>query len=105
MNVFDYFFESTKNFEKDFVIGNKETISYKVLYENSLKIASYLELTVGVNQNILLIGHNSVFFIIAYLGIMKSGNVVVPLDFSIEKENLSFIKELVEGKFIFLTKN
>ena len=63
MNVFDYFFKDTKNLEKDFVIGNKETISYKELYNNSLKIASFLNKNVGVDKNIVLINQNSVFFI------------------------------------------
>ena len=88
MNVFDYFFEETKGLEKDFVIGHKETISYKELYNNSLKIASFLKENFGTNENIILINQNSVFFITVYLGIIKSGNVCVPLDFSIEQENL-----------------
>ena len=104
MNVFDYFFENTKHLKKDFVIGNKETISYQELYKNSLKIASFLKEKVGAGQNIILIKQNSVFFITAYLGIMKSGNVCVPLDFSIEKENFGFIKELSESKVVFYDK-
>ena len=55
MNVFDYLFDSTQNLERDFVLGSKETISFKKLYQNSLKIASYLNKTVGKNQNIILI--------------------------------------------------
>ena len=104
MNVFDYFFKETKDLDKDFVIGNKETISYQDLYKNSLKVASFLKEEVGSDQNILLIKQNSVFFITAYLGIMKSGNVCVPLDYSIEKENFSFIKNLSESKAIFYDK-
>ena len=69
MNVFDYFFENTKNLDKDFVIGNKEAITYKELYKNSLKVASFLNKNIGYNKNITLINQNSVFFITAYLGI------------------------------------
>ena len=104
MNVFDYFFKDTKHLEKDFVIGNQETISYQDLYMNSLKVASFLKKKVGTDQNIILIKQNSVFFITVYLGIMKSGNVCIPLDFSIEKENFSFIKDLSESKTVFLDK-
>ena len=43
MNVFDYLFDSTQNLEKDFVLGSKETISFNKLYNDSLKIASYLK--------------------------------------------------------------
>ena len=104
MNVFDYFFKNTKDLEKDFVIGNRETISFKELYSNSLKIASYLKENFGTNENIILINHNSVFFITVYLGIIKSGNVCVPLDFSIEKDNFDFISQTTESSIIFCGK-
>ena len=104
MNVFDYFFEETKDLEKNFVLGNKETISYQEMYNNSLKIASFLKENFGTNENIILINQNSVFFITVYLGILKSGNVCVPLDFSIEQENFNFISNTTESSIIFCGK-
>lgn len=104
MNVFDYFFEETKHLEKFFVLGNKETISYKELYSNSLKIASFLNENIGIKKNVLLIDRNSVFFITVYLGIIKSGNICVPLDFSIEQKNLNFVSKLTESNVIFCDK-
>ena len=104
MNVFDYLFDSTQHLEKNFVLGSKETISFKKLHEDSLKIASYLKLNVGTNQNIVLISPNSVFFITAYLGILKSGNVCVPLNFSIEQENLNYIIKTTHCKSVFIAK-
>ena len=104
MNVFDYLFDSTQNLEKDFVLGSKETISYNKLYQDSLKVASYLKSNVGSNKNILLISPNSVFFITAYLGILKSGNVCVPLNFAIEQENLDFILETTDCNILFMAK-
>ena len=104
MNVFDYFFEENKHLEKDFVLGNSETVSYKVLYENSQKVASYLKDKIGKDKNVVIISQNSVFFIIVYLGILKSGNVCVPLDFSIEQENLNFIAGITESNLIFCDK-
>ena len=104
MNVFDYFFEENKHLEKDFVLGNSETVSYKVLYENSMKVASYLNDKIGKDKNVVVISQNSVFFITVYLGILKSGNVCVPLDFSIEQENLNFIAGITESELIFCDK-
>ena len=104
MNVFDYFFEENKHLEKDFVLGNSETVSYKVLYENSLKVASYLNDKIGKDKNVVMISQNSVFFITVYLGILKSGNVCVPLDFSIEQDNLNFIAGITESDLIFCDK-
>ena len=103
MNVFDYFFLYSKDLKKDFVLGPVEQISYNQLYEKGLKLAQYLKSEVGENNNIILISQNSVFFLIAYLGIMKSGNVCVPLNPVIEQENLNFIIKAAESKTFFVT--
>ncbi len=80
-------------FTGDFIQGSKETISYQDLYDRSVMLAGHLNSSYGSGRNILLIAPNSVFFIIAYLGILKSGNVVVPLSTEIETANLDFILE------------
>ena len=71
MNVFDYFFESSQHLEKDFLLGSKETISFKNLYKQSLKVATFLNRYVGAHKNILIISPNSGFFITAYLSNSK----------------------------------
>ena len=48
--------------------------------------------------------HNSVFFLIAYLGIMKAGNVCVPLNPLIEQENLDYIIKTTNCKYFFVHK-
>ena len=93
MNVFDYFFEHSKNSGKDFVISGKDRVSFADLYKDSLRFASYLREFVGEGRNILLISPNSRFFITAYLGILKSGNVCVPLNYALEQQNLDYILE------------
>lgn len=103
MNAFDYFFENTHSLEKLFLLGPKETISFRDLYDRSVSLAQYLNNTVGQNQNILLIAPNSVFFMVTYLGIIKSGNVVVPLSSEIEQSNLDFIMHKCESKLAFTT--
>jgi len=103
MNAFDYFFEHTSTLDKLFLLGPKETISYVDLYNRSVNLATYLNNTVGRNQNILLIAPNSVFFMVAYLGILKSGNVVVPLSSEIEQNNLNFILDKCESKLTITT--
>ena len=102
MNVFDYFFLYSKDLKKDFVLGPVEQISYNQLYEKGLKLAQYLKREIGENNNIILISQNSVFFLIAYLGIMKSGNVCVPLNPVIEQENLDFITKTTGCKHFFI---
>ena len=86
MNAFDYFFEKTKELEKPFLVG-KETISYRELYDSSVKLAAYLNQRIGENKHVLVLSVNNVFFLKAYLAVIKSGNTCIPLDTNIEKEN------------------
>lgn len=103
MNAFDYFFEHTCNLEKNFILGSKETLSFRDLYTRSLKLAAYLSFNIGSDQNIILIAPNSGFFLTAYLAILKSGNVVVPLNPEIEQSNLDFIQEKCQSKLTITT--
>jgi long-chain acyl-CoA synthetase len=102
MNAFDYFFEKTADLDKPFLIG-KEEISFKQLYNSCLNLASWLEEEVGRNNHIILISINNLFFITSYLAIIKSGNICIPLDPNIEKENFHYINELTDPIRIFLT--
>jgi long-chain acyl-CoA synthetase len=103
MNAFNYLFENTSLLEKNFILGPGETISLRELYTRSLKLADYLSANYGQNQNILLLAPNSIFFVVAYLAIIKSGNVVVPLNPEIEQGNLDFIKDKCLSKLTFTT--
>ena len=102
MNFFDYLFEDTAKLSKDFVLGGREKISFHKLWKDSLQLAAFIRREVSENQNILLISENSVFFITAYLAIMKSGNVCVPLNPAIEKENLKYIISEIKSAHVFI---
>jgi len=104
MNVFDHLFDTSKNLDKDVLLNTKEPVSFKKLHDDSLKIASYLKETTGENQHILLASPNSAFFITAYLGIIKSGNICVPVNFAIEQENLNYILNTTECNSVFISK-
>ncbi|HLV15620.1 MAG TPA: AMP-binding protein [Xanthomarina sp.] len=105
MNVFDYLFENSKNLDKNFLLGSKESVSFKEFHTESLKLASFLNRYFGANKNMILISPNSKFFISAYLGILKSGNVCVPLNFGIEQENLDFIIDTTDCDIVFMAKS
>ncbi len=47
--------------------------------------------------------NNVPFFLKAYLAIIKSGNICIPLDPSIEKDNFKYIHDLTQPKLTFLT--
>ena len=102
MNAFDYFFENTSNLDKLFLAG-KEQITYKELYNSCLNLAGWLEKKVGQNKNIIILSVNNLFLLKAYLAIIKSGNICIPLDPNIEKENFQYIYELTKPDLVFLT--
>lgn len=102
MNITEYLFEKTAKWQKDFVLGNKETVSFKTLYNQSSSLATYLAETVGTGKNIILISQNNNFFLIGYLGIMLSGNVCVPLDPATEQQNFDYIVQKSEAGFCFI---
>lgn len=104
MNAFDYFFEKTSGLDKHFLVG-KENISFKQLYDSSLNLASWIEEEVGRNKHVILASVNNLFFITSYLAIIKSGNICIPLDPSIEKENYDYIDKLTNPVLIFTTQD
>ena len=104
MNAFDYFFENTADLDNLFLVG-KEEITFRQLYHSSLSLASVLEKEVGHNKHIILISVNNLFFLKSYFAIIKSGNICIPLDPYIEKDNLDYIRELTNPAMIFLTRD
>lgn len=105
MNVFDFLFENAFKIEKNLIIGPVESKSFKSIYEESLKVACYLRKKVGRDKKILLLANNSSFFIVTYLGILKSGNICVPLNPGIESEIFEFIKEETDSGIGFFSEN
>ncbi len=102
MNAFDYFFEHTSGLDKPFLVGREE-ITYKDLYSSCLSLAEWIREKAGTDQHIFLMSVNNLFFLKAYLAIIKSGNTCIPLDPSIEKENFRYIHDLTQPRLIFLT--
>lgn len=91
MNVFDYLFENTQTLSKDFVLGNSESVSFKQLHHDALILAGKLRKDFGTAKNVIILSENSVFFITAYLAILKSDNVCVPLNPILEEKTLTDI--------------
>ena len=102
MNSFKYFFENTSKLTKSFLVG-KEEISFEDLYQSSLKLSHWIEMKVGREKHIMLVSVNNLFFIKTYLAILNSGNICVPLDPGIEKENFQYIADLTKPVLIFIT--
>jgi len=104
MNIFDFLFENSSSLEKDLILGPSESKSFKSISEESAKLANYLRNKLGQENKILLIAQNSTFFIVSYLGILKSGNICVPLNPDIEKESFEFIQKKTNSRIGFLSE-
>jgi long-chain acyl-CoA synthetase len=104
MNVFDYFFENTSKLNKTFLEG-KESITYNDLFTSSSVLAGMIRKEIGENKNVFLLSPNNLFFLKAYLAILKSGNICIPLDPKIETENFNYIAGLTKPELVFLTED
>lgn len=105
MNIVDFLFENSYNLDKDFIRGSKGTKTFRSIYEESAKLAKYLRDNLGENQKIILLSPNSSFFIIAYLGIIKSGNICIPLNPGIEKTRYDYIAQNINSQVAFFTES
>jgi len=74
MNIVDYLFENHKSSKKEFIYGLPESIGIGQLYDRIERTAKNIVRTYGVGKEIMLISENSVFFLVNYFAIMKSGN-------------------------------
>jgi len=105
MNCIDYLFAGEIQNEKElFVLGARESLSFFDLKKQVALLSKTLKACIGVGNNVLLISPNSNFFIVCYLAIMKSGNVVIPLNPVTEEDTLVFIKEQAKVKLTFVPK-
>ena len=103
MNCVDYFFENSASLEKDFILSGRENVSITELHGKVNRLTAWLRKNAGQDKKIILLSPNSSFFIIAYLAIMRSGNVVVPLNPAIEKEGFEYIAEQIETDLAFVS--
>jgi len=104
MNLTDYLFDQSSHLTKDFVAGTKEKTAFWALYRDALKLAHFLRKRHGQNKKILLAADNGVFFLTAYLAIIKSGNCCIPLDTSIEQQKFEFIKKKTRARMGFFSR-
>jgi acyl-CoA synthetase (AMP-forming)/AMP-acid ligase II len=102
MNIFDYFFSDTKELNKVFAESSKEKLAFNEMHDSALILAAFLNKKYGKGKNIIVISPNNNFFIICYLAIMKSGNVCVPLNSTIEQSNFDYILGQTEAELAFI---
>jgi acyl-CoA synthetase (AMP-forming)/AMP-acid ligase II len=105
MNIFDYLFEHSFSAEKDLILGPMDPKSYRDVFQESGRLAAYIRRKIGRQKKIILATANSPFFVVAYLGILKSGNVCIPLNPQIESEVFEFIKKKTAPDMLFISES
>ena len=88
MNLTQFLFEDSRSLNKELIVGTKERITYRQSYTRIAQVAAFLREKYQKQARIGIIAENGIFFISAYLGIIKAGYVAVllsprlsPLDF------------------------
>jgi len=103
MNITDYLFSYSKGLNKNLILGPKEQMPYKAIYANICNIAGWLrKQNIKKGEKILLHSDNSIFFILCYFGIIKSGLTCVPIDVKTNEKNLDLILNSCDIKFGFI---
>lgn len=103
-NAFDYFFKESQKSNNAFIVNPKDEITFINLYQKCVSLACVLQKKYGTGKRILLISHNNLFFVTSYLAILKSGNIVVPVNPDIDQKNLDFIISHCESGVAFISK-
>ncbi len=104
MNCIDYLLPKQIEESEIFVLGTGEQLSFYKIEQQVSKLSAIIRDKFGLGNKFILLSPNNNFFIISYLAIMKSGNVVVPLNPATESESLEFIKEQSGVKLAFIPK-
>ncbi|WP_066633241.1 class I adenylate-forming enzyme family protein [Labilibacter marinus] len=102
MNCIDFLLPKEINKEEVFILGKREELTFSDLKQQVSSLSSYLKSEFGVGKKMLLLSPNTNFFIITYLAIMKSGNVVIPLNPATEEDALIYIKEQTDVQLSFI---
>jgi acyl-CoA synthetase (AMP-forming)/AMP-acid ligase II len=93
VNFVDFLFSNNCKLKKDAVIIGDDSLSFADLYRLVIRFAGFLFKAHGQNQLIPIIADNSIFYILCYLAVIKSGNVAIPIDTNLPPEKFRKITE------------
>ena len=104
MNIINYLENNSKEHpEKNAIIFENEKISYKELYD---RVQNFSLSISELNKEVIsLISENSISFIIAYLGIIKSGQIVHIVPPEISEINLNNQLKSANSQVIICSEN
>ena len=93
-NILQFLEESAYRFPDKIALEDEcEKITYREYEEKAKKVGSYLteKLNGKVNQPIAVLIDRNIFSIIAFMGVVYSGNFYVPIDATMPEERIKLI--------------
>lgn len=104
MNLIDYLFEESSLNTGKFILNQREGIAFWELHKEVMKFSNYLRTHHGTDKIILLASENNYFFLIAYFSIIKSGNICVPVDPTLDQSKYDFIRKKTASRLSFFSR-
>lgn len=104
MNCVDYLLQEHQGHTGDFILGRGTALSYQKLYDGVQRLSSWFENNIEKGHKVILLMPNSNYSVISYLAIMKSGNVVVPLNPAIEEDAFIDIVERCDSAYLITSE-
>jgi long-chain acyl-CoA synthetase len=104
MNFADYLFENIRDTAKECIISRDGILTYRDLASRIDSLAAYLVNTIGTGNECLLLSENNLFFIVAYLAIIKSGNTALLVEIRITDSQLAAIYNQCTIRISFIQK-
>ncbi len=78
--------------------------TYSEVYSEVKKAASYVGKTYGKDNHIAIIGENSYEWLIAFFATVTTGNVAVPIDKELPKDEVKWLIDKADVKSVFISK-
>jgi long-chain acyl-CoA synthetase len=102
VNVFDYLLDG-KSGDATALLTLKRQHTYGEVRSNALSVASFLARAgARKGQRAILIADSGLFWVAAYLGILRAGLVCVPLPPRLAAEELEYIAAVTDPAFVFV---
>lgn len=91
MNFVEFLFEDKTELDSPLILGELGENTYAEVYRLITEFSSHLMKRYGSGHTIALLSENSLFFVVAYFGILRSGNTAVLLDTKASSEEIATI--------------
>ena len=101
MNFANYLLSGAQSNTNTLVFSGVEHVSHHEIYLSVNQLASGIVEKIGTGRNVLLLADNNIFLVISYLAIIRSGNVVVPIDPKSPEKDVAYYADICDFAMTF----